>query len=225
MRAAVEPLCHTIGHLFSDLGLLERALTHRSASGINNERFEFLGDSILGFVIADELFARFEQADEGQLSRLRAGLVKRETLAEIARELKLGPSLNLGAGELRSGGQMRDSILADALEAIFAAIYQDAGYRTVRKVVVQLYAERLASLSLDTQQKDPKTLLQEYLQANRYDLPEYEIITTSGSQHEQLFEVSCRQKQLGKRVAASGGSRRKAEQAAALKMLKMIGDE
>ena len=214
-----------MGHSFNDIELLERALTHRSASGINNERFEFLGDSILGFIIADELFNRFESADEGQLSRLRAGLVKRETLAEIARELKLGPSLNLGAGELRSGGQSRDSILSDTLEAIFAAVYLDADYQTIRNVICRLFSSRLELLSLDTQQKDPKTCLQEYLQANRYELPEYDVVATSGSQHEMVFEVSCQQKQLGGQVVASGTSRRKAEQAAAEAMLKEIGGE
>lgn len=225
MRAAIEPLCHSIGHPFCDLGLLEHALTHRSASAINNERFEFLGDSILGFVIADELYSRFESADEGQLSRLRAGLVKRETLAEIARELNLGPSLNLGAGELRSGGQTRDSILSDAVEAIFAAVYQDAGYQAIRNVISQLFASRLDAISLDMQQKDPKTRLQEYLQANRYELALYDVTATSGSQHEMIFEVSCQQKQLGQHVVAKGSSRRKAEQAAAEVMLREMGNE
>ncbi|MCF6282991.1 MAG: ribonuclease III [Candidatus Polarisedimenticolaceae bacterium] len=225
MRAPIEPLRRAIGHSFFDKGLLERALTHRSASGINNERFEFLGDSILGFVIADELYSRFELADEGQLSRLRAGLVKRETLAEVARELKLGPCLNLGTGELRSGGQTRDSILSDALEAIFAAIYLDAGYQAIRKVICQLFKRRLEAISLDTQQKDPKTRLQEYLQAKQYELPLYDVIATSGNQHEMIFEVSCQQKQIGRQVAAKGTSRRKAEQAAAEMMLKELGCE
>jgi len=225
LRAPIEPLIRAVGHTFADKGLLERALTHRSASGINNERFEFLGDSILGFVIADELYRLFESADEGQLSRLRAGLVKRETLADIARELKLGPSLNLGAGELRSGGQTRDSILSDTLEAIFASIYLDAGYQAIRKVICQLFQSRLDAISLDTQQKDPKTRLQEYLQSKQYELPIYDVIATTGSQHEMTFEVSCQQKQIKRQVVATGTSRRKAEQAAAEVMLKEIGHE
>jgi len=225
LRASIEPLIRVVGHPFSDKGLLERALTHRSASGINNERFEFLGDSILGFVIADELYSRFELADEGQLSRLRAGLVKRETLADIARELDLGPCLNLGTGELRSGGQTRDSILSDTLEAIFASIYLDAGYQAIRKVICQLFQSRLDAISLDTQQKDPKTRLQEYLQSKQYELPIYDVIATTGSQHEMTFKVSCQQKQIKRQVVATGTSRRKAEQAAADVMLKEIGDE
>ncbi len=225
MRAPLEPLLRAIGHPYTDEGLLERALTHRSASGINNERFEFLGDAILGFVIADELYRRFESADEGQLSRLRSGLVKRETLADIARELKLGPCLNLGTGELRSGGQTRDSILSDTLEAIFASIYLDAGYQGIRKVICRLFKSRLEAISLDTQQKDPKTRLQEYLQAKQYELPIYDVIATSGSQHEMIFEVCCQQKQMKRQVVASGTSRRKAEQAAADAMLKEIGNE
>jgi ribonuclease-3 len=225
LRAPIEPLLRAIGHPFADKGLLERALTHRSASSINNERFEFLGDSILGFVIADELYNRFESADEGQLSRLRAGLVKRETLADIARELDLGPCLNLGTGELRSGGQTRDSILSDAVEAIFASIYFDAGYQAIRKVICRLFKSRLEAISLDMQQKDPKTRLQEYLQAKQYDLPIYDVVATTGSQHEMMFNVSCQQKQMKREVVATGASRRKAEQAAAEMMIKEIGDE
>ena len=225
MRAPLAPLCNKIGYAFSDNGLLEQALTHRSAGSINNERFEFLGDAILDFVIAEELYRRFEQADEGQLSRLRATLVKRETLARIARELELGPCLNLGSGELRSGGQTRDSILADALEALFAAIYQDGGYSAAQATISQLFATRLDGLSLETHQKDPKTRLQEVLQATRQALPEYDIVATSGSEHERTFEVSCELKQLSRKTVARGGSRRKAEQAAAQAMLKALGHE
>ena len=225
MRAPLAPLCSKIGYTFSDIGLLERALTHRSAGSINNERYEFLGDAILGFVVADELYRRFEQADEGQLSRLRALLVKRETLAQIARELELGPCLNLGAGELRSGGQTRDSILADALEAVFAAIYQDGGYPAAQAIISQLFTNRLDGLSLETHQKDPKTRLQEILQASRQELPEYGIVATSGSEHERTFKVSCELKQLSRKTVASGTSRRKAEQAAAQAMLKVLGHE
>ena len=170
MRRLQERLAYE----FEDIGLLERALTHRSLGARNNERLEFLGDAILGFEVADRLYHQVDDADEGQLSRMRAHLVKRETLARIARELKLGAILRLGAGELRSGGQTRDSILADAVEAIIAAVYLDGGIDEARNLVRRLLGDRLADPTPETRRKDPKTRLQEYLQSSGKPLPSYD---------------------------------------------------
>ncbi|MDJ0806672.1 MAG: ribonuclease III [Gammaproteobacteria bacterium] len=219
MRASTDILCRALGYRFSDASLLEQALTHRSVGGANNERLEFLGDAILGFVIADELYHRFAAASEGQLSRLRSSLVKRETLADIALELALGDYLNLGPGELRSGGMARASILADGVEAILAAIYLDNGYEAARQVILEIYAPRLAEIDLKTPQKDPKTRLQELLQSRKVALPSYEIVEVSGSPHEQQFKVLCSIDELGMESAGTGSSRRRAEQAAAQTML------
>ncbi len=222
MRGSIDRLCRAIGYQFTDGKLIETALTHRSAGSPNNERLEFLGDAILGFVIADELFQVFPSADEGQLSRLRAGLVRREALAEVGRQLELGTYLALGPGELKSGGQSRDSILADALEALFAAIYLDGGYPSIRSVILDLFEERVQTLSPDSQQKDAKTRLQEYLQARQMNLPSYETIDTTGDQHAQTFVVKCMVEALGLEIIGRGGSRRKAEQDAAGKALESI---
>jgi len=219
LRESVERLSRDIGHQFSDLALADQALTHRSAGSKNNERLEFLGDAILGFVIADELYQHLELADEGQLSRLRAGLVNGESLARIARGIDLGAYLLLGPGELRSGGQSRDSILADALEALFAAVYLDAGYEAAHATVLRLFNGHITELSLDSQQKDPKTRLQEYLQARHLGLPAYEVIEVSGEPHDQIFEVRCTITDLDMDAIGTGGSRRKAEQAAASVLL------
>jgi len=222
LRQPVESLFKTIGYQFSDWRLAENALTHRSVGSTNNERLEFLGDAILGFVIADELYAHFKEADEGQLSRLRAELVKGESLAVLARELNLGVYLLLGTGELRSGGQSRNSILADTLEAIFAAIYIDGGYEASRQIILNLFQGKLKQLSLDNQQKDPKTRLQEYLQARKLKLPEYSVINVSGEQHEQTFQIKCAVADFSQMCTGTGGSRRKAEQSAADKMLTVL---
>jgi ribonuclease-3 len=219
LREPIERLSRVIGYDFSDKGVAERALTHRSAGSLNNERQEFLGDAILGFIVADALYHRFSEADEGQLSRLRASLVKRETLAGIARRLDLGQYLALGPGELRSGGQSRDSILADALEALFAAIYLDGGYQQARRVILDLFQEGVSQLSQEGPHKDPKTRLQEYLQARGWSLPSYRIIDVSGEPHLQSFRVECRIEELQLTVVGSGNSRRKAEQAAANQLL------
>ena len=181
MRPSTDNLCRALGHEFSDRTLIEQALTHRSVGGVNNERLEFLGDAILGFVIADELYHRFSSASEGQLSRLRSSLVKGETLADIARQFDLGDYLILGPGELRSGGQSRASILSDGLEAILAAIYLDSGYAATRRVILDVFTPRLENLDLKAQQKDPKTRLQELLQARKIPLPGYDVIETSGT--------------------------------------------
>jgi len=210
-----------IGYQFDDAGLLERALTHRSLGARNNERLEFLGDAILGFEVADHLYRTVGDANEGQLSRMRAHLVKRETLAEIARELQLGDILLLGAGELRSGGQTRDSILADALEAIIAAVYLDGGIEQARALVRRLLGDRLSNPTPETRRKDPKTRLQEYLQSLGRPLPRYDVVDISGDPHDQTFRVIC-VSGLGGETEGLGGSRRKAEQAAARKMLQRL---
>ena len=225
MKADVDKLCRDLGYGFSDTGLIEQALTHRSAGGKNNERLEYLGDAILGFVIADALYHHFSGATEGQLSRLRSSLVKRDTLAKVAREFKLGDYLKLGQGELRSGGQSRDSILADSVEAVLAAIYLDGGYEATREVILRIFSPRLLELSPDSHQKDPKTQLQEYLQAKKVALPGYEIVDVSGDPHEQHFKVLCVIEELGRKSVGLGSSRRKAEQDAALKMLAELNHE
>ncbi|VAX09926.1 Ribonuclease III [hydrothermal vent metagenome] len=219
MRQPVERLFKTIGYQFSDWRLANNALTHRSVGTANNERLEFLGDAILGFVIADELCQQFGAADEGQLSRLRAELVKGDSLAALARELDLGAYLFLGTGELRSGGQSRNSILADTMEAIFAAIYLDGGYEASRQIILSLFQEKLSQMSLGDQQKDPKTRLQEHLQAHKSALPNYSVVNVSGEQHEQMFQVQCSVDGFIQTCNGSGSSRRKAEQDAAEKML------
>lgn len=225
MKADVNKLCRELGYRFKDPQLLEQALTHRSAGGKNNERLEYLGDAILGFVIADELYSHFHEASEGQLSRLRSSLVKRDTLAEVARDFKLGDYLHLGQGELRSGGQSRDSILADGVEAIFASIYLDGGYEACREVIETIFQPRLGNMNLEHHRKDPKTELQEYLQGQKIDLPGYEIVNINGDPHNQLFTVDCIVNGLGKKTTGQGSSRRKAEQDAASRMLAHLKDE
>jgi len=213
-----------LGYQFLDHGLLERALSHRSLGARNNERLEFLGDALLGFEVADHLYRRVRDADEGQLSRMRAHLVKRETLAGIARGLELGDILKLGAGELRSGGQTRDSILADAIEAIIAAVYLDGGIDAARALVRRLLGERLADPTPETRRKDPKTRLQEHLQSVGKALPRYEVVGTSGDQHEQIFRVVCSTGLIDD-TEGEGSTRRRAEQAAAKRMLRRLEEE
>jgi ribonuclease-3 len=222
LREPTERLLQAIDYDFKDPHLAEYALTHRSVGGINNERLEFLGDAILGFVIANELYAHFKEADEGQLSRMRAGLVKGDSLAELARDLELGKYMNLGSGELRSGGRRRGSILADALEALFAAIYLDGGYEEARRVILNLFQPRLDRLTPETHDKDPKTRLQEYLQGRGLELPSYDIVDVSGEQHDQCFRVKCEVIALALEAEGSGSSRRKAEQDAAGRALAQI---
>lgn len=207
-----------LGYSFRDIELLQQAISHRSVGARNNERLEFLGDSILGFEVADNLYRIVHDADEGQLSRMRAHLVRRETLADVARSLELGDVLNLGAGELRSGGQSRDSILADAVEAIIAAVYLDGGLDEARSLVRRLLGSRLTEPPADIRLKDPKTRLQEYLQSMGYPLPQYEVTEISGEQHKQRFRVACSTGIVAD-SEGEGSSRRKAEQAAAQAML------
>ena len=208
-------LYKAIGYKFNNVALLEQALTHRSAAKKHNERLEFLGDAILGMIIGEMLYKRFPDEPEGKLTRMRSTLVKGETLAELARETSMGELLNLGPGELKSGGHRRSSILADAVEAVLGAIYLDSGMDEVRAVIFRLWEERIAKLNPNAHPKDSKTRLQEYLQGRKLPLPTYEVISISGKDHAQVFEVSCTVSTLDSVVSASGNSRRKAEQEAA----------
>lgn len=204
-----------VGHRFVRPELLRQALTHRSFGTPHNERLEFLGDSILNCVIAGALFLRFPELKEGDLSRVRASLVRQETLAEIALTLHLGDYLCLGEGEMKSGGFRRPSTLADALEAVFAAIYLDSGFDVARAVIEQLYQPFIARIDPSHSGKDPKTTLQELLQGRRLPVPRYELLATHGEAHAQEFEVECVIAALGIRRVGSGNSRRIAEQQAA----------
>lgn len=213
-----------IGYRFRDPALLQRALTHRSHGPGHYERLEFLGDSLLNLVIAEQLYLQRRHAPEGDLSRLRSRLVRDVTLASIARELNLGDHLRLGGGELKSGGFLRESILADVFEAIIGAIYLDGGFAEAQRVVCEIFAQRLATLPDADTLKDPKTRLQELLQAHGQELPEYEVIEESGADHARRFRVECRAGGLTAPVTAEAGSRRKAEQAAARIMLERLSD-
>jgi len=211
-----------LGHAFGRPELLRQALTHRSFGAPNNERLEFLGDSVLNCVIAGALHNKFSALKEGELSRLRASLVRQETLADIARSLNLGDLLQLGEGELKSGGARRPSILADALEAIFGAIHVDAGFDAARGVIEHLYQPAMARIDPNDSGKDPKTALQEVLQGRHLPLPRYALLATHGEAHAQEFEMECLIPELGIRSTGSGGSRRIAEQQAAQRALAEI---
>jgi ribonuclease-3 len=215
-------LLKKLGLQFNDAKIFSRALTHRSAEEKNNERLEFLGDAVLGFVIADVLCKQFPKASEGDLSRLRASLVNQTTLAGIARELHLGDYLIMGSGELKSGGFRRDSILSDALESIMGAVLTDQGFVVCREWVLSIFAERLSQLSTDNWQKDPKTRLQEYLQARQLELPIYQLLTESGQPHVKKFTIECLVSVIEEPVTGAGTSRKKAEQEAAEQMLRRI---
>nr|WP_240473448.1 ribonuclease III [Ferrimonas senticii] len=207
---------------FNDVARLQLALTHRSAAGNHNERLEYLGDAVLGFVIADELFNRFPKVAEGDMTRMRASLVKGVTLAEIGRELNLSEVVKLGPGELKSGGFRRESILADAVEAIFGAVYLDGGTEAARTLILRLYQTRLNTIVPGQRQKDPKTSLQEYLQGRRKPLPVYDVLDITGDAHDQTFTVSCQVEGLTDAIVGKGASRRKAEQDAAAKTLELL---
>lgn len=204
-----------LGHKFSDAGLLQQALTHRSHSVLHNERLEFLGDSILNCVIASLLFDSFSDIDEGDLSRVRANLVKQQSLYEVAQKIELSQFLRLGEGELKSGGFRRPSILADTLEALFGAIFLDGGFDAAKKVIKHLYEPVLISIDPTTLGKDAKTLLQEFLQSKKIALPLYNVVATHGAAHSQEFEIECLVPKLEIQVFGAGGSRRAGEQAAA----------
>ena len=203
------------GHPFENPELLRQALTHRSYSATHNERLEFLGDGVLNCVIAAELFRRFPQLAEGELSRLRASLVNQQSLFEIAQQIELGAQLRLGEGELKSGGARRPSMLADALEAVIGAVFIDGGFEAARAVVLRLFEQPLSAADPLKLGKDAKTRLQEFLQAHRVPLPQYAVISTAGEAHEQIFRVECVIPELNIRTEGEGTSRRGAEQAAA----------
>jgi len=210
----------SLDYTFDDQGLLQQALTHRSAGSRNNERLEFLGDAILGGVIAAELYRRYPGAKEGELSRLRANLVRRESLAEIAQTLDLGSCLTLGTGERKSGGHRRDSILSDTVEALLGAIFLDSGFTVCQSCILRLFSARLDSLSDVASLKDAKTRLQEYLQSRHQPLPEYAVKAVSGEAHAQFFRVECVVDGIGLPPGkGQGSSRRQAEQDAAEDLL------
>lgn len=211
-----------IGHRFKDPALLAQALTHRSFGSPHNERLEFLGDGVIGCVIAEELYVRFPDIAEGELSRLRASLVREAALAAVAGSVALSGFLRLGEGEVASGGAERPSILADALEAVFGAIFLDGGYEAVRDAVRRTFGEALQVLDPRQPAKDDKTRLQELLQGRRQKLPEYRVVATAGAAHKQVFEVECIAAGLDLRATGSGSSRRRAEQQAAGNLLKLL---
>lgn len=216
----------TVGHRFSAPDLLAQALTHRSAGAPHNERLEFLGDALVNLIVAEALYARWPQADEGALTRARAELVRESALAPIARSLDLGAKLTLGPGEMKSGGHRRDSILADALEALIAAIYLDAGFEACREVVLPWFESAMAALPPPHKVgKDAKTRLQEWLQSKQKPLPLYALLSESGEEHAKTFRVSCTLAQPPLVTEGEGGSRRAAEQAAADVALRELGQD
>jgi ribonuclease-3 len=210
-----DALCRELGYVFTQPQLLQRALTHRSHSPAHNERLEFLGDSVLNCVIAKHLYDNFPDLPEGDLSRLRSNLVNQQTLFILAQQLHIGELLLLGEGERKSAGFRRPSILADAMEALFGAVFVDAGFEAAQQVVLGLYVPFIAQTNVQTLGKDPKTLLQEYLQGKRLALPKYTVVATQGEAHAQLFQVECEIVQLKLTTQGEGVSRRAAEQAAA----------
>ncbi|MEX0385807.1 ribonuclease III [Spiribacter onubensis] len=222
MMNDLQRLAERIQWDFDEPTLLQQSVTHRSSDGPNNERLEFLGDAILNFVIASEIFERRPDLREGELSRLRAALVNKNALAEIARDIALGPHIVLGSGELKTGGRRRDSILADALEAVIGAVYLDGGYEAGRDLVLRLFSVHLARLPDMEALKDPKTRLQEYLQARHLELPHYDVEHVSGRAHEQTFRVLCNCESLQLAGQGVAGNRRQAEQAAADDLLSKI---
>ena len=222
MNAGLETLQQRLQHQFADAALLKRSLTHRSFSSDHNERLEFLGDSVLGVVVADMLYRRLQNLPEGDLSRVRANLVKQDTLHQLAVSLGLPDVILLGEGEMRSGGQKRPSILADALEAVIGAVYLDAGFAAAQALVQRLYQAVQINPGMEAIGKDPKTELQEWLQGRRMKLPSYRVVATLGAAHKQSFDVECEIPELNRAERGIGGSRRAAEQAAATAMLQIL---
>ena len=218
----MEKLQKNLSYQFSDIELLNKALTHRSVSKHNNERLEFLGDSVLGSIISEELYSRHSNIDEGQLSRLRSHLVRGNTLANLAKKLNISENLKLGQGELKSGGYRRESILADTFEAILGAIFLDSDYLTVKKVVLNLFSDLLNEARSEDSLKDFKTQLQELLQKKGYDLPKYELLQTKGKDHNAVFYVSCHVEVLKIKVEKNAKSIKRAEQACAQSILEEI---
>jgi len=213
--SGIAELQRKLSYEFKDTNLLTRALTHRSKGPDNNERLEFLGDSILGFLVAEWLYDRFPDVAEGKLSRMRSIVVRKQTLAAHARNLEFPGFLILGEGEQKSGGFNRDSILADALEALIGAVYLDSGIEQARRVVLSRFGTTLRSLSPDGAYKDPKSRLQEFLQQRSLPVPDYEVVSIQGEPHRQVFEVACKVRGCDEAFVATGGSRRDAEQSAA----------
>lgn len=224
MSKPLSRLSASLGYAFRQEGLLRQALTHRSYSAQHNERLEFLGDSVLNCIVARALYDTFSNLPEGTLSRMRANLVKQETLAEIAVRLKLGDYMLLGEGELKSGGFRRPSILADTLESIFGAVFLDAGFEAAQAVVLRQFEPIIASIDPSASGKDAKTRLQEWLQGRKHALPDYQLTGTRGEAHDQVFVVACHIPALGITTQGQGRSRRAAEQEAALAVLKQVGD-
>ena len=218
----MKKLQKNISYQFSDIELLSKALTHRSVSKQNNERLEFLGDSVLGSIISEELYSRHSNIDEGQLSRLRSHLVRGNTLANLAKKLDISKNLRLGQGELKSGGFRRESILADTFEAILGAIFLDSDYLTVKKVVLNLFSDLLNEVKSEESLKDFKTQLQEMLQKKGYALPKYELIQTKGKDHNAVFYVSCHVEALKIKVEKNAKSIKRAEQACAQSIIEEI---
>lgn len=211
-----------LNYTFNDPQILKVALTHRSKGGEHNERLEFLGDAVVNFVIAEILFQQFPKASEGELSRWRATLVNRDALAELAKQFDLGPYLLLGPGEIRSGGSERSSILSCTMEAIIGAVYLDSDFEVVREKILEWYQQMLQDLSPEESHKDPKTLLQEYVQSRRLALPVYRVDAIEGEAHQQLFTVSCQVSGIEEKSFGKGTSRRRAEQDAAAAMLALL---
>lgn len=222
MKRDYSPLMRFLNHSFEDEKLLALALTHRSVASENNERLEFLGDALLNFIIGEALFSRYPDSKEGELSRMRANLVNGDVLAEIARDMHLSDYLIMGESELKSGGFERSSVLADALEAIIAAIYLDSDFKTCEHAVIAWYGDKVIEVSQMDFQKDPKTRLQEYLQSKQQPLPVYTLEKVTGKAHEQFFFVSCYVEGLERREEGEGKSRRRAEQQAAEKLLNTL---
>ena len=218
----MEKLQKNFSYEFKDISLLKQALTHRSVSKNNNERLEFLGDSVLGCVISEELYIRYPLIDEGQLSRLRSHLVRGQTLANLAKTLNISESLTLGQGELKSGGFRRESILADAFEAILGAIFLDSDYLIVKRIILELFDELLNQAKPEDSLKDFKTQLQELLQKKGYSLPSYELIQTKGKDHNAIFYVSCTVTELNLKSEKNAKSIKRAEQACAQTILEEI---
>ena len=218
----INRLQRKLGYTFNHQELLQQALTHRSASSKHNERLEFLGDSILSYVIANALYHRFPRVDEGDMSRMRATLVRGNTLAELAREFELGECLRLGPGELKSGGFRRESILADTVEALIGGVFLDSDIQTVEKLILNWYQTRLDEISPGDKQKDPKTRLQEYLQGRHLPLPQYAVVNVTGAAHEQQFDCECRIAMLDIVTVGHAASRRAAEQNAATMALEVL---
>ena len=218
-------IADSLGYEFTDADLLQQALTHRSANGPNNERLEFLGDAILDFVVSDVIYRSFPEASEGDLSKLRASLVKKSSLAGLAEQTGVGDFLVLGGGERKSGGHRRNSILADTLEALFGAVYLDSGYAAAEDVIKRVFGTRLVEFPAIDELRDPKTRLQEWLQARGFELPQYGLLKVTGKAHNQRFEVQCSIQDGDQAAVGDGTSRRKAEQDAAMQMLVVLGED